>query len=93
MHKISEFKDITPKIGYVLARSRSNALGVILRRTKGKCYGRTLLADEVDCEYRITCVKNARLGGRWESKEPYCIGFLPTDEVKCMLKGETVTRI
>lgn len=90
--KISEFRDITRKTGSVVAYCKRNVLGIILKKERGLYIGRKLLADGIDCEYRITQVKNAKLGGRWQSEDPDCIGFIPADETKRLLAGETVNR-
>ena len=92
MHKISDFKDITPKDGNVLAYCKKEIIGVILNKIKGVYHGRVLIADNIDCEYRITQIKNARLGKKWQSKDPYCIGFITAEETKKLLAGETVSR-
>lgn len=102
-HAIAQMREmervIKPKTGAILARCRAGGgkLGLILskRRLTTGAYlysGRLLLTDDYDCEYRITQVRNARLGGRWESRCPSPIGYLPADEVGVLVAGGAVSR-
>src|SRR4051812_26553447 len=88
---------IKRKDGNILARCRAGKVGLILKKTRrnGRVVysGRALEADDMDCEYRITQLRNGRLSKRrWQSVDPFPIGFLPLDEVKTLLAGGLVSR-
>lgn len=94
LERVKEMRDITRADGNVVAYSRAGLgkLGLILKKTKDGYVGRELILDNLDCEYRIAQVRNARLGRAWKTKRPWMVGFLPADEVKQLLAGERVSR-
>lgn len=81
----------------ILARCTQGRIGLILnvseKKGKTEYRGRILEYDDMDCEYRITQVRNARLTKkRWSSVDPNPIGFLPKEEVDALIAGKSVSR-
>jgi len=94
---MNEMKDITKRVGNVVARCKHGKVGLILEKVKtakGVLWkGRVLEAEDYDCEYRILQIKNARLSAKkWQAITPEPLGFLPASEVKILLAGGTVSR-
>jgi hypothetical protein len=95
---------VTPKVGSIVARSSTGTIGLILYKgctaPRGRApkrvalyTGRVLEFKDIDCEYRIMQIREGKLTKRkWQSVDPFPIGFLPPDEVKTLLAGGSVTR-
>ena len=89
---------VTKRVGNIVAFNKRGQMGLILKKTKTTkettWYGKVLEVEQADSEYRILCVKHAKLSNKdWQSTNPNPIGFLPPDEVKTLLQGGTVPRI